>query len=123
MLSKLKLIFGAIIIIAAISATAYVCGLRTENESLKAKYEQEKKDREAYQAALKYESDAREIAEKTLSKRIKEQERIAKESEARLQKKDAELAELRKKYAEVDHYLNIPVPHEYLIWLREKINE
>lgn len=120
MLSKIKLIAGVSISIAIIAFFAYVYILHSELETLKEKYEQAQKDCETYQNALKYESEKREIAEKTLSDRMKEQERIKKESESRLKEKELELKELRAKYEEVNAYLNLPVPGPFLDWLREK---
>jgi len=120
MLNKIKLIAGVSISIAIIAFIAYVYILRSELETLKGKYEQAQRDCETYQNALKYESEKREIAEKTLSERMKEQDRIKKESEARLKEKELQLKELRAKYEEVNAYLNLPVPGPFLDWLREK---
>jgi hypothetical protein len=71
-------------------------------------------------ASLDAERMQREQVEQVLAERIAEQKRIEADAAERLRRKNRELAELRRANEKVDTYLNLPVPGEYLDWLRRQ---
>lgn len=90
-------------------------------EEAKAKVEAISKENAELSTALKTEIAERQKVERVLGNWVAENDRIQKESAAKLAKKDNELKELRAKYEAVDRYLDIPVPTEYVDWLRGRV--
>jgi DNA repair exonuclease SbcCD ATPase subunit len=58
-----------------------------------------------------------------LKKRAEDYQKIEQETAAKVTKMRQELQELRRKYAEVEKFFSIPVPAEFIDWLREKDND
>jgi septal ring factor EnvC (AmiA/AmiB activator) len=122
MLNKIKLIVVAVIVVAFVGALLFGYVERKEAEEAKAKVEAISKENAELSTALKTEIAERQKVERVLGNWVAENDRIQKESAAKLAKKDNELKELRAKHESVDEYLNIPVPIEYLDWLRGRVN-
>ncbi len=122
MLNKIKLISVAVFVVAIIGALLFGYIEHQEAEEAKAKVEAITKENDELSTALKTEIAERQRVEKVLGNWVAENDRIQRESAAKLAKKDNELKELRAKYEAVDKYLDIPVPAEYLDWLRGRVD-
>jgi len=121
MLNKIKLIVVAVFVVAIAGALLFGYFEHREAEEAKAKVEATSKENDELSTALKTEIAERQKVEKVLGNWVAENDRIQKESAAKLAKKDNELKELRAKYEAVDRYLDIPVPTEYVDWLRGRV--
>ena len=66
--------------------------------------------------------EQREHLQKILKKRAEQQRRIEQRAQEKLADMKTELQQLRREYEEVNNFLNIRVPAEFVSWLREKNN-
>jgi len=72
--------------------------------------------------AIKELKREREHLQKILKKRAEQQREIEKRAQEKLANMKTELQELRREYEEVNSFLDLPVPAEFVSWLREKNN-
>ncbi len=121
MLNKIKLIVVAVFVVAIVGALLFGYVEHRKAEEAKAEIEAVTKENDELSTALKTEIAERQKVERVLGNWVAENDRIQKESAAKLAKKDNELKELRAKYEAVDRYLDIPVPTEYVDWLRGRV--
>jgi len=113
----------AVIVVVFVGALLFGYFEHRKVVEARAKVEAVTKENDELSTALKAEITERQKVEKVLGSWVAENDRIQKESAARLAKKDNELKELRAKYEVVDKYLDIPVPAEYLDWLRGRTGD
>jgi len=70
--------------------------------------------------AIKELKREREHLQKVLKKRAEQQRQIEQRAQEKLADMKTELQQLRREYEEVNNFLNIRVPAEFVSWLREK---
>lgn len=92
--------------------------LRAEKNQLKTDYAQLQEIHQENVETLRLEQAERERVEKLLAKHIALQREIEKKAKADLEAKSQELARLRMQYENVDQFLRLPVPGEFVDWLR-----
>jgi len=117
-IGRIVLVVGVLVLIM----TLYLSGkaARAERDLAMASLTTVTEANESLKQSLDAEIKQRQQVEQVLAERIAEQKRIEADAAERLRRKNRELAELRRANEKVDTYLNLPVPGEYLDWVRRQ---
>jgi len=114
----MQLAGGIVVLMLITGLSLYAKAAVAERNLARANYETALESNRKMVAALATERAERATLEQLFQTRLDDQRRIAEEAAQTIRKQNAEIAEIRRNYEDVDVYLAVPVPAPLVEWLR-----